>query len=684
MDHNQEQPSSLRTLPTKYSEEYFQQRIQTLQTSIQKVVPGKNQVDSDGTFSSVLESLCSVKESLASAQILLKLLEKQRDIDPSLIDQVKQVIQKDQGSIDKLRDTGTYLGCAAVKSSGLLENLIENEDVQHDILECTVLVQAIPKKLASWCAENCHKNKALLDEFLNNVDVMKAFLQAGGPVHGNYGSALEIYDSLQAEIQKVVAGNNSRGYVSPCNGYCSATLLERLALAIALEHASPILIFKTTDEEVVDPIERFWYYVDAHLDGGLDKAFDRLSTWELRFVVDSNATNEDLAWGGQYLRAYRPDEIWTSDEHWRYARAVRTDIGYRHPDHEFNNYKDLLSAGGECGARAWFGRFICKAFGIPTWGVRQPGHAAMSRWTSTGWVICLGAGWEVSWWDDTRYAGTKNGKEVNGGQRGGLDFYEETRARCGVKDVTSYYKNVILLECLAESFGETIEEDFEKQKLWRSLAIAQRKMLARPFTNQKHAYVYDIESSAENTEPAPNPAPSCVGAFLSPALRCGMDQDDFKIRILMDGSILIPATSFISPSKPTGNVMVMNSFWGGTQLHLEHNGEVEYELPSTIKPGAYAMSLLVVNVHRNQKPILVSIDDSLSLNPFKPDCFEIIHLPRQELCVNYTMGRWEQTNSIDILLSPGGRLKLSREDPCWGLSVKEILLQPKSYNFSGD
>lgn len=77
----------------------------------------------------------------------------------------------------------------------------------------------------------------------------------------------------------------------------------------------------------------------------------------------------------------------------------------------------------------------CKAFGIPTWGIRQPSHAAMCRWTpppdgdggdgdsdcGKGWVICLGGqsrtnrngGWHKSYWEG----------------RNAIDFLIEAEAR---------------------------------------------------------------------------------------------------------------------------------------------------------------------------------------------------------------------------------------------------------------
>jgi hypothetical protein len=216
------------------------------------------------------------------------------------------------------------------------------------------------------------------------------------------------------------------------------------------------------------------------------------------------------------------------------------------------------------------------------------------------------------------------------------------------------------LECLADVFGETVEEDFVSGKLWRSLAIAQRKMLA---AKAKKGKLEDVLCSTEGC------SESLCDSRKNRGSSCVTIQDD--------GSILIPATSFIDPSKPNDKVLVMDSFLGGTQLHLEHDGEVGYEIPTQVKGGTYVMSLKVVNIHRNQQPILVTIDDSSSTTPYRPDGFEIVHSPQLKLEVPYTMGRWQHTDGqVRVELSPGTRFKIRREDPCWGLTVKEILLRP--------
>ena len=53
--------------------------------------------------------------------------------------------------------------------------------------------------------------------------------------------------------------------------------------------------------------------------------------------------------------------------------------------------------GGVCGRRAFFGRFILRAFGVPTIARPSRGHAALARFTPEGWVVCLGGGWGAGW-----------------------------------------------------------------------------------------------------------------------------------------------------------------------------------------------------------------------------------------------------------------------------------------------
>jgi len=68
-----------------------------------------------------------------------------------------------------------------------------------------------------------------------------------------------------------------------------------------------------------------------------------------------------------------------------------------------------LVNGGVCGRRAFFGRFILRAFGVPTTRRPQIGHAALVHWTPDGWVINLGANWG---WGTTPFGVDQTPEEI--------------------------------------------------------------------------------------------------------------------------------------------------------------------------------------------------------------------------------------------------------------------------------
>jgi hypothetical protein len=345
------------------------------------------------------------------------------------------------------------------------------------------------------------------------------------------------------------------------------------------------------------------------------------------------------------LKAYRPDQVLTTDEHWRYCVTVRSDVGYRQPDHSFDTYAAMLSAGGKCGPRAFFGRFICKAFGIPTWGVRQKGHAAMSRWTHSGWRICLGAAFIHSWWPDGRY---------KGGSRNGPDFVAETQARAAVEEDV-YYHKLTLLECVAEVMGkgEAIEQEVNPGKMWRSLSLMQRKLFADT-VSQDSFHRLDEEDEA--------PA-----VLLKPEFNLHPCAD---VKIDASGTIIVPASSFTLPSKHSKKVSVIPSFLeGGDQLHLEADGSVEYTMPDVIPNASFMLSCRLVNVHRQQFPLLLTIE-----TPSEDDDDTIVDL--YSVDVEYTLGAWNTTKPIQVQVGPTSILKFTREPNCHGLSIKDFSLDP--------
>jgi hypothetical protein len=606
--------------PSKYTEEYFAQCIQDLLSQIKQQLPSIDPESQKG-FTLSCQSFQDSKDAKTKAQNLHdKLVQIKADDD--IIQQAKDALDAAQKVFDQALTLCSAVAYPLLKAMDLATI---DEDA---LLQCTVLTQATPKGLANFCALDPEANGPLVDYFLARPNVIKQMMLHGGAKNGNYGSAFTILQKIDSQLPDD-----------------APAIHHRIALATALELATPKAHFHSTDSFVC-PMQRFWHYVHAYEKDELDDAFETLSTWELRMVVDCDSTDDELQWGRDYLKAYRPDEVLMTDEHWRYCYTVRTDLGYRHPDHEFNTYPAMLSAGGECGPRAFFGRFICKAFGIPTWGVRQQGHAAMSRWTDKGWIICLGAAFKYSWWPDGRY---------QGGSRNGPDFVAETQARAAVEE-DIYYHKLTLLECVAEvmGMGEAIEQEVCPEKMWRSLALMQRKLLADTVSEDRHfrRLEEEDETLAVLLKPEFNPHP-CA-----------------DVKIDTSGMIIIPASSFTSPSKPSKTVSVIPSFLGGgNQLHLEADGTVEYTMPEVIPNASFMLSCRLVNVHEQQVPLLLTIEI-----PSADDDDTIVDL--YSVNVEYTVGAWNTTKPLQVHVGPKSILKFSREPPCHGLSIKDFSLDP--------
>ncbi len=170
-------------------------------------------------------------------------------------------------------------------------------------------------------------------------------------------------------------------------------LLQRLAIATALEHGVPVLPWSEwgdTSAATIDPVKRYAFYRDAHAAGTLFPCFDQLSVWELRRVVDIPLYDQDVAW---YHTTLPKPELRTqdkiSDAMWLVKYQDRNPKN-GHSVQEGKPYYDgkrwtpavILEYGGVCGAVAKFGSFAARAYGVPAQPVGQEGHCAMS-WKQT-------------------------------------------------------------------------------------------------------------------------------------------------------------------------------------------------------------------------------------------------------------------------------------------------------------
>lgn len=412
-----------------------------------------------------------------------------------------------------------------------LDNLLASDVMDAKLAKYVVLSQATPRGLAAF-AQQGREHENLIEKLLGDGDLMAQMAVADGAKDGRYGRAVEIYAAIH-EASK-----------HPTNG-----VLQRLALAISLEHAVPIPQRNpkaaTDAPKTVDPVKRYLQYEKAYLGGELDPAFENLTAWDLRFVVNGHEPDWTLAWGREMLRNYRPNHIYTSNYGWRYVGIVKTDVRYGSGDVKYDRpelqfFQNILMNGGVCGRRAFFGRFILRAFGIPTIARPSRGHGALAHWTPNGWVVCLGPRWGAGW-TKTRY-------------KNGLDFVATGQAR---RNREAYLK-VKRAYWIGDVVGEkrTYGEHAGTPAFWNAVALRTQRMIIE----ESKAVTLDAigEDLGEASEPT----------VAEKVMASPVTAEDREITREKNGVISIPAAAYSKPSGNTREVVAMKSFEGGLQVFL--------------------------------------------------------------------------------------------------------------------
>lgn len=440
-----------------------------------------------------------------------------------------------------------------------LKALLSSDELDAHLAKYVVLMEATPRGLAEF-AQQGGRQVRLIEQLLSDPVLMFQMIVADGAKDGRYGQAMQIYSDIQKASAKASDG-----------------VLQRLALAVALEHAVPIAqrnaVALTDAPATVDPVKRFLHYERAFLDGELDPCFKNLSVWDYRMVVYGEEPDEILSWGREMLRNYRPDHVFTSDYRWRYVAAVKTDIKYGSQDNKYDRpelqfFQNILMNGGVCGRRAFFGRFMLRAFGVPTTARPQRGHAALVHWTPDGWVVCLGAGWGHGW-TKTRY-----GKD--------LDFLATTQARATGEP----YLQVKRAQWIGDAMAESRTYGFlaGDPAFWNGVALYTQRGIIEDANAQTLAAVGEDIAEAN------------VSQERHIVKTVAKAEADSKIHVGQNGTITVPAVACSKPTRSTRKIVFMKSYLGGMQLHYNRLGapeEFEYTIDAPAA-GKYALTALVV------------------------------------------------------------------------------------------
>jgi hypothetical protein len=508
---------------------------------------------------------------------------------------------------------------------------LAGDALDERLMEVAILTHATPRGLAEF-AQQGEAEQALLDKLFADSALMKEILLAGGANGGEYGEAMQVFAAIQAESDHA----RERG-----------SILWRLALGTSLhqpwlkgKEKGGVYGIVFTDHSTPDgQVARYLHYEKAYLAGELDPAFKDMNTWECRFIANDPYTNAELTWTRDMLRKYRPDHITNPDYKWRYVRMVKSDVPYCspdwRPDEGTTKVQQIVAGGGKCGPRAFFGRTVARAFGIPSRRSTQTGHAAMNHWTPDGWVICFGAWWSHNWC----------------GPWGGLDFLLESQAR----EHPDQFIKVLRAQWVGDALGEedvSIRHYGKGGGLWNGLAFYKK----RAVVEDARIKALELAGGMKLGE-----SDELLGDEKGQELQ--IPQKYRTITVDQDGVITVPATACAKPENSTDRILFMASYDSGTQVHYSRLGKrpelLRYDI-NLPEAGKYQLTMRVATVGRDQACLL--------------------RLNRRTLIdvdLPFTLGDWQDTKPVEVELREGrNTLMFTCKTPNRGVSIKHLTLTP--------
>lgn len=517
-----------------------------------------------------------------------------------------------------------------------VNELLASDKLDGKLMKIAILSHGTPAGLAEF-AQQGDEHKALLDKLFADEALMRQILVAGGANGGEYGEAMQVYTAILEASERA----REKG-----------SIFQRLALGTALhqpwlegkDRGSVNSIIFTDHQNPDGQVARYLHYEKAYLDKEMDPAFKEMNAWECRFITNDPYSNEELAWTRKMLRTFRPDHITSKDHSWRYVGLVKSDLPYCSTTHDDTlglPQQQALALGGICGRRAFFGRFITRAFGIPARRSTQTGHAAMNMWTPNGWVVRLGAWWSMNWC----------------GPQGGLDFLLDSQAR-----EFPEYMQVLRAQWIGDALGEeevSIRHYGMGGGFWNALAFYKKVTMVED--NKAAAADEGLASLTADEARLLGESDKILGQGEIEAIK--IPDEDKKIVVAKDGTITVPAVACTSPDNNTDKVAFLQSWGGGMQIHYHRLGQRPEILRYTIEvpsAGDYKLTAVVAMVSRGQSAIF-RINRRLIVN---------VDLP-------YSKGMWQESKPQAVNLRKGrNTVMLSFRAPNRGVSLKEIRLLP--------
>lgn len=228
---------------------------------------------------------------------------------------------------------------------------------------------------------------------LSRSEALRLFLSSGDAEGGRWKEALELLFTIASQDPQVAAEPSGAR--------------RRLAVAVALTFAGPSRAFGVFGRPVpVEALGRYLAYAAAFDSGELFPSFADLTAWQMRYVVNCWAQDDELVWARQNLRdsCPRPEighvaaGMVAYTEHNAQGVSIQDEKGY-YGDRPIT-MQMLKEMGAVCGGVSKFSSAVCQAFGVPAMPVGQPGHCAFAWQKEPGcWELWNSCGD----WLETRY-----------------------------------------------------------------------------------------------------------------------------------------------------------------------------------------------------------------------------------------------------------------------------------------
>ncbi|MCE9557058.1 MAG: hypothetical protein K8T91_27235 [Planctomycetes bacterium] len=506
-------------------------------------------------------------------------------------------------------------GAADKLSKSALETLLKDPVFAKTLVQRQLIFKTGAHKLGDF-AKADPANQIFLRWLLNNTQAMDLYLEGVVPI----GLAAReqngyLLTTAPLGIWKTIVNADPDA---------KDGLYLKLAIATAIAPPGSGAPGAGQAKSPVAPLDRYLHFKAAHKNKELFPSFDTLTVWELTKVVQSGASNEDLAWARQMINTWRPDlrenelVVNSTSEVWRRNSPISFD----------NCYKNVLAGGGKCGPRSSWSVFICQAFGVPAIGVGQPAHACVAYkcvnpmaqpQPGSAWKVGYGRGWQVS--------------KLEG--MGGLDFLAgvEERAHAAEFSTVEHLRWFAAALEAAEPKGAVMNVAHDIQKSLKKVKT-------------------DVTASLKAEEAEKELIAKTKAIKASAAAPAG------PIKLATDVT-RIEADAFSSKLA----TRVLDCFTGGKQVNFDKSVQdswVEYTLdvPAT---GNYTLEIKVAAA--NVEQVL-----NVTAGTSKPVTIKVPH----------TTGLWGVTPATEIKLEKGVQTLKIAAPFQRGVAVRSLELKPKS------